>query len=283
MLRSTLWREVKDMVFTVICCLCLIVVVVFLISILFSLVKNGLPYIDNNIFTQITPSPGEDSGGLLNAIVGSLIMNFIAILLAAPIGIAVAIYLVEISRKSVLQKTVRFCNDILLSMPSIVVGLFLYAVMVKPLGHYSAWAGAFALMIIAIPMIVRATEDVLYLVSPLMRESAVALGIPRWRVTLFIIFRSVKQGLITAILLALARIMGETAPLLCTSLSSNYLSFDMTKPMANLPIIIYQYAMSPYKNWQHLAWAGALIITVFVLVVNLISRLISKDTNKGNS
>lgn len=281
MMRSDKSRAIKNLIFTVLCCFCLIIVTVFLLSILFALIKNGLPYINGQIFTQITPSPGDSHGGLLNAIVGTLIMNFIAIVLATPIGIAVAVYLVEISRKSSLQKFVRFCNDILLSMPSIIAGLFIYAIIVKPLGHYSAWAGAIALMIIAIPMIVRATEDVLYLVSPLMRESAVALGIPRWRVTFVIIFRSVKQGLITAVLLALARIMGETAPLLFTSLSSNYLNLNLGQPMANLPIIIYQYAMSPYRNWQHLAWAGALMITVFVLVVNLLSRLISKESKKG--
>lgn len=283
MQRSRRFRSLKDLIFLVLCCVCLLIVATFLMSILFTLIKNGMPYINGRLFLSITPSPGSDPGGLLNAIVGSLMMNVIAILLAAPIGMLVAIYLVEISRKSSLQKIVRFCNDILLSMPSIISGLFVYAILVKPLGHYSAWAGAIALMVIAIPMVVRATEDVLYLVSPLMRESAVALGIPRWRVTLCIIFRSVKQGLITAVLLALARILGETAPLLFTSLSSNYLNFNLAKPMANLPIVIYQYAMSPYKNWQHLAWAGALLITVFVLVVNLISRLISRDAKKGKS
>lgn len=282
MQRSRVWRIFKDSLFLVCCCLSFLMIFVFLASILFTLFKNGAPYINNQLFTAVTPSPGTDVGGLLNAIVGTLIMNLIAIVLATPIGMLVAIYLVEISRKSSLQKIVRFCNDILLSMPSIISGLFIYAVLVRPMGHYSAWAGAIALMIIAIPMIVRATEDVLYLASPLMRESAVALAIPRWRVTLGIIFRSVKPGLITAVLLALARTMGETAPLLFTSLSSDYLSFKLSAPMANLPVVIYQYAMSPYQNWQNLAWAGALLITVFVLVVNLISRLISNKTNKGN-
>jgi len=281
MQRSRLWRGFKDNLFLVCCCLAFLIIIVFLLSILFTLVANGVPYIDNQIFTAVTPGPGADKGGLLNAIVGTLIMNFIALILATPIGMLVAIYLVEISRKSALQKIVRFCNDILLSMPSIIAGLFIYAILVRPIGHYSAWAGALALMIIAIPMIVRATEDVLYLASPLMRESAVALAIPRWRVTLCIIFRSVKQGLITAVLLALARTMGETAPLLFTSLSSDYLSFNLSNPMANLPVVIYQYAMSPYDNWQHLAWAGAFLITVFILIVNLISRLLSKESKKG--
>ncbi len=278
---SRRWRITKDSIFLIFCCVCFLVVTVFFVSILFTLVKNGAPYISNQLFTAVTPSPGSDPGGLLNAIVGSLLMNLIAIVLAAPIGMLIAIYLVEISRKSMLQKIVRFCNDILLSMPSIIAGLFIYAILVRPMGHYSAWAGAIALMIIAIPMVVRATEDVLYLASPFMRESAVALAIPRWRVTLCIIFKSLAPGLITAVLLALARIMGETAPLLFTSLSSNYLSFNLSNPMANLPVVIYQYAMSPYQNWQNLAWAGALLITVFILVVNLISRLISKRSNKG--
>ncbi len=282
MQRSRVWRVLKDSIFLVFCCFCFLIVTVFLVSILFTLCKNGAPYISNELFTAVTPSPGAESGGLLNAIVGSVVMNFIAILLATPIGMLIAIYLVEISRKSALQKIVRFCNDILLSMPSIISGLFIYAILVRPMGHYSAWAGAIALMVIAIPMIVRATEDVLYLASPFMRESAVALAIPRWRVTLCIIFRSLAPGLITAVLLALARTMGETAPLLFTSLSSNYLSFDLSNPMANLPVVIYQYAMSPYQNWQNLAWAGALLITIFILIVNLIARLISKKTNKGS-
>ena len=181
----------------------------------------------------------------------------------------------EYSNKSALSKAVRFANDILLGVPSIITGLFVYAILVATLKHFSAIAGVVSLMIIAIPMVVRSTEDVLYLVSPLLRESAIALGVPRWRVTLYIVYRAARQGMITASLLALARITGETAPLLFTALSNNYTSFNLLKPMANLPVVIFRFAMSPYSSWQQIAWSGALLITMFVLAVNLIARLLA--------
>jgi phosphate transport system permease protein len=170
---------------------------------------------------------------------------------------------------------VRFANDVMLSSPSIVIGLFVYAVLVRPLGHFSGFAGAAALAIIALPMIVRTTEDVLYLVSPTLKEAAIALGIPRWRVTIFIVYRAARSGIITAVLLATARIAGETAPLLFTALNNQFSSVDMTQPIANLPVVIFQYAMSPYQGWQNLAWAGALLITLAILVINIIARIIA--------
>ena len=203
-------------------------------------------------------------------------MTFIAILIAAPLGILIATFMVEFCGRKRFAKVVRFVNDILLSAPSIVIGLFVYALLVVPMKHFSGLAGAVALAIVALPMIVRASEDVLYLVSPLLRESAVALGLSRWRVTLSIIYRSCKSGLITAVLLALARVFGETAPLLFTALNNQFSSGFM-KPLANLPVVIFQFAMSPYHNWQQLAWSGALLVSLFVLVVNLLARFIVKD------
>lgn len=276
--RSLFFRQGKDALFTGFCIVVTLLALFFLIAIIWSLVRLGLPGLNLRILTTPTPPPGA-IGGLSNAIIGSIIITLIAILLAAPIGILIATYLVEFSRKSQFAKVIRFTNDILLSAPSIVMGLFIYALLVKPLGHFSGLAGAIALMMIAIPIITRTTEDVLYLVSPLLRESALALGIPRWRVTFSIIYKSASQGIITGVLLALARVMGETAPLLFTSLNNQFTSFNVTQPMASLPIVIYRFAMSPYANWQHLAWEGALLITVVILAINLFARyLAAKNT-----
>ena len=277
------WRCFKNLLFNALCAFSALLMLSLLCIILWTLVSRGLPGFHLSLFFQSTPSPNSVSGGLANAIVGSLILNALAILIAAPFGILIATYLVEFSQKSTLSKWIRFANDVLLSAPSIIVGLLIYALMVKSLGHFSGLAGACALAIIALPMIVRATEDVLYLISPTLREAAVALGISRWKVTTQIIYRSIRNGLITAVLLALARIMGETAPLLFTSLSNQFMSFDINRPIANLPVTIYRYAMSPYPNWQQLAWSGALLITLFILINNLLARAITRKYHNKRS
>lgn len=272
---SATFRHFKDKLFTTACILFTLIALFFLVAIIISLVHLGLPGISLRLFTQPT-APAGALGGLSNAFVGSFYVTAIGIALATPIGILVATYLVEFSRNKRLANFVRFINDILLSAPSIVVGLFAYAIIVRPMGHFSGLAGAFALMIIAIPIITRTTEDVLYLISPLLRESALALGIPRWRVTVSIIYKAAMNGIITGTLLALARIMGETAPLLFTSLNNQFMSNNLLHPMATLPTVIYQFAMSPYQDWKQLAWAGALIITLVILIINLFARYITQ-------
>jgi phosphate transport system permease protein len=222
-------------------------------------------------FTQSTPAP-QSEGGLLNAIFGSFVMTLIGIGLGAPIGMLAGTYLSEYGRRSKLTPIVRFINDVLLSAPSIVVGLFVYTIVVATMGHFSAIAGAVALAIIAMPVIVRTTEDMLRLVPTSMREGSAALGAQPWRTITSVIYPAARSGMVTSVLLAVARISGETAPLLFTALNNQFWSTDLTKPMANLPTVIYNYAMSPYENWQTLAWAGALMITVFVLVLSIIAR-----------
>lgn len=279
--RGTFGRKFANRCFTFYCVSMAAIGVAVLLLILYTLINRGWAHFNLALFTQTTPS-ADSNGGLANAIVGSLILSGIGILIATPIGILIATYLVEYAQKTRFSKMVRFVNDILLGVPSIITGLFIYAIVVSTMHHFSALAGIISLTIIAIPMVVRSTEDVLYLVSPLLRESAIALGIPRWRVTIFIIYRAAIHGMITASLLALARITGETAPLLFTALSNQYMSFNLLKPMANLPVVIYNLAMSPYANWQQLAWSGALLITLFVLAINLIARYIAKPANKAN-
>jgi phosphate transport system permease protein len=274
--RSPGAREIKNTIFTIFCIVCTLLAMFFLIMILVSLVKFGLPGFNLQIFTQPTPSPNQP-GGLSNAIIGSALMTLIAIIISAPIGILIATYLVEFSHKNRLSQIIRFINDVLLSAPSIILGLFVYALLVRTLGHFSGLAGAVSLMMIAIPIISRTTEDVLYLVSPLLRESALALGISRWRVTVVIVYKSVRQGIITGVLLAIARVMGETAPLLFTALNNEFTTWNIMNPMANLPSVIYRYAMSPYQNWRQLAWQGALLITVVILIINLIARYLARS------
>ncbi len=242
-----------------------------LLAILWTLLERGFFGLHWQIFVEPTPAPGA-TGGLSNAIIGSVLMTGLGIVIAAPMGVLIATYLVEFGSKTRLSSMVRFVNDVLLSGPSIIAGLFVYALMVKTLGHFSGLAGAVSLAIIALPMVVRTTEDVLYLVSPMLKEAAIALGIPRWRVTILIVYRAAKSGIITAVLLAMARIAGETAPLLFTALNNQFSSVNLLKPMANLPVVIFQYAMSPYTSWQSLAWAGALLITAVILIVNLVAR-----------
>ncbi|MFZ0468291.1 MAG: phosphate ABC transporter permease PstA [Thiogranum sp.] len=247
------------------------IALLFLFWILWTLLRNGLPYLALSTFTQSTPPPGSQ-GGLANAIVGSLILTGGGILIGAPIGILAGTYLSEFGRNSRLATPLRFVNDVLLSAPSIVIGVFVYELLVRTMGHFSAYAGAVALALIVIPIVVRTSEDMLRLVSDTMRESAAALGAPQWKVITHIVYRAARPGILTGILLALARISGETAPLLFTALNNQFWSSSLGQPIANLPVVIFQFAMSPYEDWQHLAWAGALIITFSILVLNIVAR-----------
>jgi len=246
----------------------------WLVLVLSTLLINGIGAISLSLFTQMTPPPGS-SGGLLNAIAGSLVMTVIATLIGTPTGILAGTFLAEYARGSRLGEAVRFVNDILLSAPSIIIGLFVYEVMVVRMGHFSAWAGAVALAIITIPVIVRTTEDMLRLVPSALREAAAALGAPKWKVVVMVTYRAAAQGMMTGVLLAVARISGETAPLLFTALNNQFWSSDLNGPMANLPVVIFQFAMSPYVDWQVLAWGGALLITASILVLNITARLLT--------
>jgi phosphate transport system permease protein len=247
-------------------------IVLFLI--LGALLWNGVPALSVALFTQTTPPPGSQ-GGLLNAIYGSAVMTAGATLLGTPVGILTGTYLAEFGRGSWLAPVVRFVNDILLSAPSIIIGLFVYEVMVVPMGHFSAWAGVVALAIIVIPVVVRTTENVLVLVPSSLREAAAALGTPQWKVVLKVIYRAAVQGMLTGAMLAIARIAGETAPLLFTALNNQFWSPDMNGPMANLPVVIFQFAMSPYVDWQVLAWGGAALITFTILILNILARWVA--------
>jgi phosphate transport system permease protein len=244
---------------------------VMLCAILWTLLSRGIAALSPTVFTQMTPAPGSQ-GGLLNAIVGSLLMTFAGILMGAPIGLLAGTYLAEYGRYSRLSKVVRFINDVLLSAPSIIVGLFVYALLVVRMGHFSALAGAVALAVISLPIMVRTTEDMLRLVPETMRESSAALGAQPWRTILNVIYPSARAGLVTGAVLAVARISGETAPLLFTALNNQFWSVNFGKPMANLPTVIFQYAMSPYVDWQRLAWVGAMLISLFVLVMSISAR-----------
>lgn len=246
--------------------------VFFLMWILFTLLVKGSSAITFAMFTESTPAPGSDGGGLMNAIFGSFVMVGIATLISTPIGILAGIYLAEYGDKSWFGGVTRFVTDIMLSAPSIVVGLFVYAIYVANVKHFSGWAGSIAISLIAIPVVVRTTDNMLGLVPASLREAAFALGAPRWKVALMIRLRAVKAGVVTGILLAVARISGETAPLLFTALNNQFFSSNMNQPMANLPVVIYQFAMSPYDNWRELAWGGALLITFSVLGLNILSR-----------
>jgi len=252
-----------------------------LLAILWVLFKNGFAALDWAMFTEPTPVPGSDGGGLANAIVGSLLMITFTVLVSTPVGILAGIYLAEYGDESKTAEFTRFVTDIMLSAPSIVLGLFVYALWVSQVKHFSGWAGSMALSLIAIPVVVRTTENMLRLVPGSLREAAFALGAPRWKVATMVTLRAARSGVITGLLLALARISGETAPLLFTALNNQFMSFNMNAPMANLPVVIYQFAMSPYDNWVRLAWGGALIITLAVLVLNVIARVFFRDKSSG--
>ncbi|HEX7272469.1 MAG TPA: phosphate ABC transporter permease PstA [Casimicrobiaceae bacterium] len=245
--------------------------IAFLLWILYTLAAAGFHAFSTALFTQMTPPPGSN-GGLLNAIVGSLIMAATGTLIGTPVGIFAGIYLAEYGSRGWLAPSTRFINDILLSAPSIIIGLFIYEIYVFQVGHFSAWAGSFALALIVIPVVVRTTENMLRLVPDSLREAAVALGTPQWKTIVMVILRSVRAGVITGVLLAVARISGETAPLLFTALNNQFWNSNLNGPMANLPVVIFQFAMSPYHDWQELAWAGSLLITLAVLALNVMAR-----------
>ncbi|MFW9609312.1 MAG: phosphate ABC transporter permease PstA [Aquaspirillum sp.] len=250
----------------------------WLVWILWTLFSYGLGGINLSVFTQSTPPPGS-TGGLANAIYGSLLMTLFGTLIGTPIGILAGVYLAEFGERGWLAPATRFINDILLSAPSIVIGLFVYEIYVISVGHFSGWAGALALAIIVVPVVVRTTENMLRLVPNTLREAAAALGAPQWKVVMMVTLRASKAGVLTGILLAVARISGETAPLLFTALNNQFWSSNMNQPMANLPVVIFQFAMSPYEDWHALAWAGALLITVSVLGLNVLARWLGKQNN----
>jgi phosphate transport system permease protein len=249
--------------------------------ILWTLVTYGLHGISLDMFTKMTPPPGS-SGGLLNAIVGSLLMTLVATLVGTPIGILAGTYLAEFGQRGWLAPSTRFINDILLSAPSIVIGLFVYEVYVISTGHFSGWAGSFALSLIVIPVVVRTTENMLKLVPDSLREAAAALGSPQWKIVSMITWRASKAGMLTGVLLAVARISGETAPLLFTALNNQFWSTNMNAPMANLPVVIFQMAMSPYDDWHNLAWAGALLITFAVLGLSVTARILFRQQSSSH-
>jgi phosphate transport system permease protein len=250
---------------------------VFLLWILAILMFKGFSALNFDLLTQNSPAPGTPGGGLVNAIVGSLMIVLSCSLLSTPIGVLAGVYLSEYGDRSKSAAITRFVNDIMLSAPSIVIGLFVYALVVVPSKHFSGWAGTIALSLIAIPVVVRTTENMLKLVPVSLREAAFALGAPKWKVSTTVVLKAAKSGVMTGLLLALARVSGETAPLLFTALNNQFFSWDMSKPMANLPVMIFQFAMSPYENWVSLAWGGALLITLTVLALNIIARVVFRE------
>jgi phosphate transport system permease protein len=252
---------------------------VWLAWILWDVMVLGIGSLSIQLFTQMTPPPGGQ-GGLLNAIAGSLIMVVLATLLGAPIGVVAGIYLAEYGQRGWLGSTTRFINDILLSAPSIVIGLFIYTLVVARIGSFSGFAGILALALIVLPVVVRTTENMLILVPNSLREAAFALGAPKWKVIRSVTLRAARSGVITGMLLAVARIAGETAPLLFTALSNQFWSLDLRAPMANLPVTIFKFAMSPFSDWQQLAWAGVFLITLGVLAINILSRVLFKEAIK---
>jgi len=254
----------------------------WLFWILWTTLSYGITALDWSIFTQDTPAPGG-TGGLANALVGSLIMVSLATAIGTPIGILAGTWLAEYGRSKPIASIIRFINDILLSAPSIIIGLFVYELFVVRIGHFSAWAGAMALAIIMLPVVIRTTEEMLRLVPDTLREAALALGAPRWKMVTRVAYRAALSGIITGVLLAVARISGETAPLLFTALNNQFWSTDLSQPMANLPVVIFQFAMSPYDSWHALAWAGALIITLSVLALSIFARVLLRKARMEHS
>ena len=272
--KRRLWKNRIGIALSMIAMALGLFVLLWILAVLF---KNGIQAIDWNMFTQSTPAPGSEGGGLANAIVGSLMMVGLATLVSTPVGILAGIYLAEFGDRSRIAEITRFMTDIMLSAPSIVLGLFIYAILVAQVKHFSGWAGTLALSLIAIPVVLRTTENMLRLVPGSLREAAFALGAPRWKVSIMVTLRAAKAGVVTGVLLALARISGETAPLLFTALNNQFFSLDMNKPMSNLPVVIFQFAMSPYDNWVRLAWGGALLITMTVLILNILARVFFRE------
>ena len=267
-------RKTKNKVMMTLCVVAAGIGLAWLALILGALVMKGVAGLNLAVFTEMTPPPGE-AGGLLNAIAGSLVMTVIAIIVGTPIGILAGTYMAEYGRFSKLTVVVRFINDILLSAPSIIIGLFVYELMVRPMGHFSAVAGSVALAMLVIPVVVRTTEDMLNLVPNALREAGTAIGAPRWIVIRSVAYRSALAGIVTGVLLAVARITGETAPLLFTALNNQFWSSNLNAPMASLPVTIFQFALSPYEEWQQLAWTGALIITLAVLALSIFARTLT--------
>ncbi|MBZ9726665.1 phosphate ABC transporter permease PstA [Mesorhizobium sp. CO1-1-11] len=264
-------RKTRNSVMMTLCVVAAGIGLAWLALILGALVYKGAAGLSLDVFTQMTPPPG-DAGGLLNAIYGSVVMTVIAVIVGTPIGVLAGTYMAEYGRFSKLTTVVRFINDILLSAPSIIIGLFVYELMVRPMGHFSAIAGAVALAILVIPVVVRTTEDMLNLVPNALREAGTAIGAPRWVVIKSVAYRAALSGIVTGILLSIARISGETAPLLFTALNNQFWSSNLNAPMASLPVTIFQFALSPYEEWQQLAWTGALIITLTVLALSIFAR-----------
>jgi phosphate transport system permease protein len=272
-------RRLTDSVMIILAWSAAMAALLILAIILVELLRRGGSAISLGVFTQTTPAPGGQ-GGLLNPILGSLSMTAVAILCATPIGVLAGTYLAEFGQRSPYANGVRFLNDTLLSAPSIIIGLFVYGIAVKPVGHFSGWAGALSLALIALPVVVRTTEDMLTMIPDSLREAGIALGMPRWRMIVSIGYRAAATGILTGILLSVARVSGETAPLLFTALNNQFMSPSLSGPTASLPVAIFQFAMSPYKNWQELAWAGALLISTTVLLLNIVARLTAHRKNR---
>jgi phosphate transport system permease protein len=273
MFNRRTFRTVKNGVFLALSLVATLTGLACLAAILWTLISHGLAGMSWHLFTEMTPPPGSE-GGLLNAIYGSAVMTLLGILIGSPIGVLAGTYLSEYGRTSVLSTTVRFINDVLLSAPSIIIGLFIYEIVVVTMGHFSAIAGALSLAVLAIPVTLRTTEDMLNLVPPGMKDASAALGAYPWRTVVSVLYPAARSGIVTGLLLAIARISGETAPLLFTALNNQFWSTNLNAPMANLPVVIFQFALSPYKEWQDLAWAGALLITASILVLSISARLI---------
>jgi phosphate transport system permease protein len=267
-------RRLKNLVVQLLAVAAAVFGLFWLVWIMWTTLTKGIGALNLALFTEMTPPPGAEGGGLLNAFFGSAVMSLLGIAIGAPIGVLAGTFLAEYSRGSWVGESVRFVNDILLSAPSIVLGLFVYTLVVAQMGHFSALAGAIALAFIVLPVVVRTTDEMLQLVPAQMREAALSLGVPQWKVVVQVLYRSSMPGIVTGILLALARISGETAPLLFTALNNQYWTTNVFSPMANVPVVIFQYAMSPYENWHSLAWAGAFVLTMFVLLVSLVARFI---------
>ncbi|MBS0215240.1 MAG: phosphate ABC transporter permease PstA [Proteobacteria bacterium] len=273
--RQSLYRRrsIVNVISVALACATAVFGLIFLAWILWTLIRNGIPGLSFHLLTQDQPPPGETSGGLRNAFVGSLIMCGMAVLIGTPIGIAAGTWLAEYGDRSKLGTAVRFVNDILMSAPSIVLGLFVYAMYVLQTGgQFSAVAGAIALAFIVLPVVVRTTDEMLRLVPTQMREAALSLGVPQWKVIMQVLYRSARAGIVTGILLSIARISGETAPLLFTALGNDFFTLDIFHPMSGVPQVMYKFAGAPDDNWQHLAWAGALVVTLFVLAISLAAR-----------
>jgi phosphate transport system permease protein len=268
-----IFRKFKNGAFLALSLIATLTGLACLAAILWTLISNGVAGLSGRIFTQMTPPPGSQ-GGLLNAIYGSAVMTLLGILIGSPIGVLAGTYLAEYGKNSRVSTLIRFINDVLLSAPSIIVGLFIYEIFVVHMGHFSAIAGALALAVLAIPVTLRTTEDMLNLVPVGMKDSSAALGAYPWRTTLSVLYPAARSGIVTGLLLAVARISGETAPLLFTALNNQFWSTNLNAPMANLPVVIFQFSLSPYKDWQDLAWAGALLITVTILILSISARVL---------